>query len=242
MKFIKDQWLSKIMEKPVWFGKNIYKIKNLTELSKTGFAYLKIPANEDQNIFQLGSLGFKLIETNLIFKLKKEKNRKFKKIDQDRYSYHFISKKDVSFLKTYQEQVCKIAYQSFNFSRFHKDNNINNNLACEIKYRWVKNYFLGKRGDEMIVVKNEHNQIVGFLLLILLSKNLWSIDLIAVSLEHRGKRIATKLISYFLSSLKFDHTKSIIVGTQLENSISINLYEKCGFYYHSANHVYHSHW
>ena len=80
MKFIKDQWLSKIMGKPVWFGKNINKIKSLTELSKTGFAYLKIPINEDQNIFQLGSLGFKLIETNLIFRLKKEKIENSKKL------------------------------------------------------------------------------------------------------------------------------------------------------------------
>lgn len=243
MSFKKDKWLSNIFKKPVWTVKDkLDTIDNMNILSNNGFAYYKNSINNEQSIPKLGALGFDLIETNLIFKLK---NKNFVQcFDKESFgNIKFIEKGIINdSTKLQQKEVCLIASQSFTQSRFHKDRKIDFDTACIVKHEWVKNFFYGNRGDAMVIAENENKQIIGFLLLILGNNNHWYIDLIAVDSYYRGKNIATKMFLYFIESSKLDQDQSILVGTQLSNNISIKLYEKLGFIYYGANYVYHSHW
>ena len=103
----------------------------------------------------------------------------------------------------------------------------------------MSNFFLGKRGEWMVVIE-ENNKIKGFLQLIYKNKNTIVIDLIAIDKKSRGKGLAKEMISYaFKNCLKKNGT--IEVGTQIANTPSIKLYSKLGFNMNYASYVLHKH-
>ena len=236
---VRDEWLEKILKKKVYNlvlddifikktnnkkseeYKDFFKIIN----KKTVFIYSKISTLSISQIKFLEKWGFNLIDTNVVFEkkiiLNKEKN-----------------KHKIRFAEQYDENIVKeLARKSFKFSRFHLDEKIPNKIANEIKYKWVENYFKGKRGDRMVVAIID-NMVVGFLLLIKKMNSL-IIDLIALDDKFRGKKIADDMIIYAENNIK--NIKKIIVGTQIANIPSIRFYEKCGFHIIESNYVFHYH-
>ena len=58
------------------------------------------------------------------------------------------------------DQICKIAEESFTNSRFYQDKFIPNEVASKIKKSWINNYFLGTRGDDLILQQIEVTKLL----------------------------------------------------------------------------------
>lgn len=233
---IYDQWLSEVI------GVNIFKliiddnlinnpkeIQNKFKNLKNKFSvYAKISTDSLNYSHFLEELGFKLIDTAV--KLQKNKSDMNALFYSNDYSVHFTSSLD-------KEQVISLAKNNFSYSRFHIDPSIENVVADKIKGKWVENYYNGERGNYMIVTKLD-NKIAGFLLLLKNNNKLLTIDLIAVAKEHRGKKMASNMVTFAESQLDFLEMQ---VSTQIVNIPSLRLYEKLGFRMQGAEYVFHFH-
>jgi len=231
----KDNWLSKIFNYDVFeliLNESVYDDLRFYKdvgyyLEKTPvFIYSKIPTDEIRNIHKLEAFGFRLVDTSINFK---------KHIVTDNMlggltNIRFAESED-------EEEVCKLAFDNFSYSRFHLDFRIDNTIANTIKDNWVRNYFLGLRGD-MMVVSHIVNKIVGFLL-ISFSDNIANIELIAVDKNNRRKQISSDMIKFVKNNITgFEYIK---VSTQIVNEPSIKLYEKLGFVIDGFTYVFHYH-
>ncbi|MDH3974309.1 MAG: GNAT family N-acetyltransferase [Deltaproteobacteria bacterium] len=191
------------------------------------FVYSKIGTNRLLDSSLLEETGFRLIDTNV-------RLNKFSKI-QVRQELH--PDFEIRFTKQGdKKEVVRLAQKNFRFSRFHLDPSINNNIADNIKGKWVENYYKGERGDHMVVALSG-GQIVGFAQLIK-KKSLLIIDLIAVDSSYRGKGIASSMIAFAESQINCTET---LVGTQVSNIPSMRLYESLGFKTDSSDYVFHFH-
>jgi dTDP-4-amino-4,6-dideoxy-D-galactose acyltransferase len=191
------------------------------------FAYAKVATTALWAVRHLEEIGFRLVETNIVFekKLEEEKAR-----PSEERSVRFAEKDD-------RHAVMEIAHKSFIYSRFHLDDFISKAAANRIKEQWAGNYFSGERGDHMVVAM-DGARVAGFLLLKDLGKSLL-IDLIAVSPEQRRKGFARRMIGFAERSLK--GFECLRVGTQVANMPSASLYENLGFQLTESSYVLHLH-
>lgn len=235
--FYQDKWLSEKI------GKNVYQL-NISDFSEEDFlntwkefridhakerylVFSKICTNS-LNIFHcLEKNNFKLIDTNLIFEL--NDNKFSEKQQQNNIEICFAEKK-------YQQDIENIAKDNFLYSRFHLDPLIDDEIANQIKQNWVKNYFFGKRGDQMVLALM-NNKPIGFLQLIIKEKTI-IIDLIGVDKIVQGRGVASSMIQFAQTNIK---PSCIKVGTQISNLPSINLYQKLGFALNRSDYVFHYH-
>lgn len=193
---------------------------------KPVFLYAKVASNEIGLLGQLEDLGFRLVDTTVVF----EKPIAPVKRTKDSMNIRLVTEAD-------REGVMDLARRSFVFSRFHMDRHIPRKTANEIKAQWAGNYFTGTRGDKMFVALEEGG-IVGFLQLIF-SDRVITIDLIAIGENHRGKGLARDMINTAEASLK--EFNKMRVGTQVANISSLRLYEKLGFRVVNSGYVLHYH-
>ena len=225
----KDEWLSKQISKSAYQLKsnNILKINFSQEWKdfknkqkdKDFFVFSKISTDAVNIWHYLEKADFKLIDTNVKFEfhgILPNIRKNSKDID-----ICFAQKKD-------QTAVGKIAKNNFIYSRFHLDPMIGNNIANQLKQRWVENYFLGNRGDEMVLALL-NNEPVGFLQLRIKINELF-IDLIGVDKKAQGNGIASAMIQFASQNIKHSLIK---VGTQIGNIPSIKLYQKLNFLFNS---------
>ena len=190
------------------------------------FIYTKIPVDMIAGIHSLETAGFHIVDTNILFE---------KHISND----NFVSGSTNIRFARYEdkEEVCRLARHNFVHSRFHLDPQIDIETANTVKANWAMNYFLGERGDAM-VVSHTGGKLSGFLQLFI-SKGVMIIDLIAVDKNNRRKNIASDMIKFAENNL--DDFEYIRVGTQVVNIPSLRLYEKLGFYIIDAAYVLHYH-
>ncbi len=236
--FKKDVWLSDVLNNNVFSlshfsnnHKNLL-IRSFSDfcdkyLSQNLFVFTKVKTDLIKNIHILEDLDFKLIDTNILFKRDGQLN--FEEQLKDNIEIRFAE-------KSHKIYLGEIAYNNFNFSRFHIDPLIKKKHADNLKKNWVENFFLNKRGDYMVVALN-NNMPIAFLQLILKGKNM-IIDLIAVSSNYRGQKIGTALIKFASENIK---NEKILVGTQISNIPSIKLYQKLGFNLIESDYVFHFH-
>ena len=236
--FKKDHWLSAAL------NKNTFKLSNFSDINEKSllksfndirkeylnddlFIFVKVRTNLVSQINKIENLGFRLIDTNILFtgnsELRHKEHRK------DNIYIKFSENSHKSF-------VGDIAYNNFVFSRFHLDPKIKKSQADSLKKSWVENFFSGKRGDYMIIALF-NDKPVGFLQLIE-KGNILIIDLIAVKLGYRGKNIGSSMINFAYKNIQFE---KIIVGTQISNLPSIRLYQNLGFIPISSDYVFHFH-
>jgi len=234
---MKDEWMTKQI------GKLVYKLNvNGFEFQKFHldwdnfikdrskkpfFVYTKISTNYVEFWQCLEKANFMLIDTNLQFELK------------GMISNKKSLKKDVKIIianESHKESASLIAYNNFIYSRFHLDPLIENKIANQLKLNWVKNYFLGKRGDAMVIALI-NGQPVGFLQLIINKQEL-IIDLIGVDKEAQGNGVASGMIQFITENFRY---RFIRVGTQVSNIPSIKLYQKLGFVLTGSDYVFHYH-
>ena len=235
--FCKDEWLSKQIGKSVYqlkandlleddFSKDWKKFRT-GRIKENYLVFSKISTNSVNKWQYLEKANFKLIDTNIKFEL--NDNKLSEKQQQNDIEICFAEKK-------HQQAVVKIARDNFLYSRFHLDPLIDNGIANQIKQNWVKNYFFGKRGNEMVLAL-VHNEPVGFLQLIIKEKELF-IDLIGVDKIAQGRGVASSMIQFASTNIK---SSCIKVGTQIGNLPSIKLYQKLGFVLTESDYVFHYH-
>lgn len=233
-----DVWLSKILERDVYKlivdessidGDRFVKCEGFAALkSARAFAYAKTAVDFMSGIRSLTGMGFTLVDTNVLF------SKPIGQPDCAPGKYEIQPA-----IAAHQDPVADLAYGSFEFSRFHLDPSIPNDLANRVKAEWTRSYFRGQRGDQMMVATLD-GVVAGFVLLIGGDDRTWIIDLIAVDRRHRGQGIAKGMISH-VEAHAAGFTR-IRVGTQLANMPSIRLYTQLGFVMHEAHYVFHYHW
>jgi ribosomal protein S18 acetylase RimI-like enzyme len=237
---IYDSWLSQILNQDVYklivdneCIKNVgndtlqeYRIVHKLK-SRRVFVYSKIPVDALLSIKFLEELNFHFVDTNIIF----EKPILPTHNSVGCCTVRFATPDD-------ENSVVELARKNFLYSRFHLDSNIPHDAANTVKAEWVRNYFQGKRGEQMVIA-GVNGRIAGFLQLLYGEHGRLIIDLIAVDQRWRRKGIAGTMIAYAESNCgDFRH---IQVGTQIANIPSIRLYEKIGFRMTSAQYVFHYH-
>ena len=213
-------------------NRRVYSLKQIPESYKidgnqADFIYCRTPSIDFSNHKKLIQQGFNLIDVNVklkyIFK---------KQID----NYFAINIREVN--KADRNMVSSLAENSFIYDRFHKDIEIPNNMASDLKKRWVDNFFKGKRGNNLLV-SDINGVLAGFILLIENKKEV-IIDLIAVNKDYRKLGVAMNLIKESFNIYK-ENQKNFIVTTQITNIASLNLYQKIGFRIIDTNYVWHWH-
>ena len=236
-KIAADEWLSEQL------GKTTYRV-NITEtLSEKDrieleewiddqsdsdfFIYSKISTDDIESVKYITKASFNLIDTNVRFIKKNPTSEKEK--NNDNVVIRFSIPDDV-------DPVVSIAHNNFIYSRFHVDPLITNETANMVKGKWVENFYLGRRGDSMLVGQFE-NEIAGFLLL-LINDDTLVIDLIGVDAKWQGQGVASAMIQFAQNNIAH---KEYMVGTQIGNVPSIRLYEKLGFHFSGSEYVFHFH-
>lgn len=207
-----DYFLSEIFQKKCGTI-NIEKDFNIENLKNYYFISSKSKVSTD--IFQRAiNLNFYFVQISISFE------RKLNYEDIHVTPFEFANNSDLS-------QLGSIAFKSFFFDRFHKDNNIPNEIASEIKRKWIENFFKEKRGDKCFVSKDHDGSIKGFLLTKKVDDEI-IIDLISVAENYRRKGVAKSLINSMFNYYHKNY-KNFIVSTQLENTNSIHLYKSLEF-------------
>ena len=226
---VADVWLSEML------GKKAYRLSldeenrlslNLTEIPAPSFVTAKIAADKPADLELLQRAGFKIIETSVLY----DKAISKEPLTRQAILTRFAAAED-------EEAAVALGASCIEYSRFHCDPKIDKTTANKLKGEWVRNYFSGTRGDQMVLAVSEE-KIVGFLQLIKKDKAL-IIDLIAVERSFRGKGAASAMIRFAeVSNPGFERIQA---GTQEANVASTALYEKLGFKRISSELVFHKH-
>jgi len=136
-----------------------------------------------------------------------------------------------------------IAGTAFRYSRFHLDPLLPRSLADAVKAAWAGNWFLGARGDGMVVAEDPHGVVAGFLQLRWNAGERLVIDLVAVRPDCARRGLARQMIGFAWANGTGDHRRprGMIVGTQAANIASMRFYESLGFRLCAAKFVLHHH-
>jgi ribosomal protein S18 acetylase RimI-like enzyme len=191
------------------------------------FIYAKIDVENPGQTAWLERLGFHLVDTNITFEKILEPGAW---TGREPPGIRLAEPED-------EAAAVRLARTSFRKSRFHNDPGIPPDTADRIKSEWVRNYFLGARGDAMAVCEAAGG-LAGFLLL-LKSDEALTIDLVAVDEAQRGKALAGAM-TRFLES-RFPGPAKVRVGTQIANGPAIRAYQKMGFVLARSQYIFHYH-
>ncbi|MGK5091730.1 GNAT family N-acetyltransferase [Deltaproteobacteria bacterium TL4] len=201
--------------------------KKILEQSR-GFLFAKVKVDDLKSVALLEKWGFHLVDTNILL----SKNLLSSTATQVFSGVRFTQPED-------EEETVEVAQTSFVFSRFHLDPLVSNQTADHLKAEWVRNFYQGNRGEQLIVAIVNHH-VAGFLLLLHPSSTTWVIDLIAVSPDHQRQGMAQNMISF--AEQNCSDIGVFKVGTQMANIPSLNLYQTLGFKMENAHYVFHYHW
>lgn len=135
-----------------------------------------------------------------------------------------------------REAVVAIAQHDYSVSRFHLDPEIPDDVASAIKRDWVDNYFLGARGDRLLVAESD-GRVIGFLL-VLDIEEASVIDLIAVATPARGGGAGRAMVCELIGERR---ERPVLVGTQVSNLGALRFYERLGFTVARTEYVLHRH-
>ncbi len=222
-----DPWLGDLLGYPAYHLSTVVDLPS-PELLPPGPAFVdgKVEVRQIQILRHLENLGFRIIDTNLQL------------MGQPHISGSDASRCRLAIPEDAAEVVA-IAAQSFEVSRFHLDPKISNPVANQIKAAWAKNFFAGRRGDEMVVAEHQ-GQIAGFMQLLGGQKKSWVIDLLAVAPGFRGQGLARAMIAYGAQHY-LTPSMAMKVGTQVANISALKLYTSLGFRVDQATYVLHLH-
>jgi len=223
-----DLWLSEKLGKPAFNLRHNFTQFELDDFTDSpAFVSAKVPVVELRSHLYLQQQGFKVIDVSLQYTGEPSQGKSLKGCP----SLRIAQKED-------EQAICQLAAEEFLQNRFHQDPNVPAVVAAKIKRDWVANFFLGKRGD-LLLVATMQNVICGFLLLIIQPSHL-IIDLIAVSKRFRQQGIGKSLILFAWEQYR-EPSQEILVGTQLSNPASMALYSHLGLELTSANYLLHLH-
>jgi GNAT superfamily N-acetyltransferase len=189
------------------------------------FADVKVAVDDMVGSSRATDLGFVLTGTNLRFAA-------------PRSSIPAASLPAVGFARLEMaDAIGAIAERAFVYDRFHRDP-VTQSCAGALKREWVKNFFVGARGEWMVTACHDGAPI-GFLQLLRSPDDDLIIDLIAVESSYAGKGVASAMIGFAARNCAV--AGAMVVGTQVVNTRSVRLYERLGFQLQSAQYVFHHH-
>ncbi len=255
MKAIADSWLAGILQRDVYRlvidSVSAEQLKDNSRQwsdwiaqkpSSPTFVYTKITTNALATVKLIEQWGFNLIDTNIVLDKSisaiANSGGQAQTFNLKPSTFHPLQSLVRFATPADETQTVAVARENFIYSRFHLDTAIPRQVADTVKAEWVRNYFLGRRGQQMVVAEVE-GRIVGFLQLLYRPDKSLIIDLIAVDKTQRRKAIASDMIAFAEANCgEFTHIR---VGTQLANVPSLRLYEKIGFRVAEAHYVFHYH-
>jgi ribosomal protein S18 acetylase RimI-like enzyme len=138
--------------------------------------------------------------------------------------------------------VLNIAESCFRYSRFHLDPLVNRETANRIKRAWIESYINGHRG-EVLLVAAIAGRPAGFLAVLASNFNnqcVYHIDLVGVAPQFQRRGVGRALVRAFMLYAA-GRAERLQVGTQIANTPSLRLYQRCGFGIGSAAYVLHGH-
>lgn len=238
-----DQWLSAV------FGYGVFRVQpqaeryDQTDLSllqdhmsqqQRALYFTKIACHAVQDVLLLNTLGFQVIDTNLVFELPS--------VTAPDPGAPTTMPRIAPAVESDQAGVLDVAERSFLYSRWHLDPLIPSVLAHQSRREWVHNYLLGQRGNALYVAHVDH-QVAGFLAAIQVGHGAEAVmvtDLIAVAPEFQRRGIGRALMRHFIRTYQATHAR-LRVGTQAANIPSVQLYEQLGFRLASSQYALHAH-
>ena len=110
-----------------------------------------------------------------------------------------------------------------------KDIHIIKELGKYLSYNFEKTYNLDSylNNENYIILVNE-DEIVNAFMIIYKNIDYYELEAIVVDINNRRKKIASKLLDYFLNNYDQNNT-SIILEVAVNNENAIRLYKKYGF-------------
>ena len=228
----RDYFLESILKKPVYqMDSDVALSPKYFSNGTQSFIYAKISFDDYRILNQFQEVGFEIVELNLQFEKSTLSKTSFETGTTGvEVQVRWAANQDRS-------EVVEIAKDSFKYSRFHLDRNIDNKVANCIKETWAENFFKGKRGDKMAVATID-DKVVGFIQILTMGNSFY-LDLVAVSGSHQKSGIALQMIEFVFEKLSYKD--NCFVGTQASNLPSIRFYQKIGFKVFKSNYVLHYH-
>lgn len=163
------------------------------------------------------------------------------------YVYYFDGRKmpeinHKTILRDYKESdlegLMAIAKGSFDFDRYHSDENLDNELCDKYYETWIYNSCHGFA--DKIIVSEFNNEVVGFTTgKADHNEELGHLVLSAVSSKYRGLGIYTSMIYEGVKWLEKEGFKGLVVGTQINNIAVQKAWIKLGFTVLDSEYVLH---
>lgn len=226
--FFFDQFLSEALKKKCYRVRSYSGLHGI-EPDDAEFLFFKSAIHLNDELNPIRDLGYCLICSEAHYRFPATEL-----VDNNSFSVQFVRRAR----KEDRSSLLKIAGSSFIFDRFHQDPNISQKLADELKVKWVENCLNGLRGNA-VKVFDSGSGVSGFVCLAQTPSSVL-IDLIAVMPGQHRRGIGKALIQASLAFAK-EKKLSLIVGTQLENVASTQLYENSGFKKFTTQAVWHKH-
>jgi len=224
--FVYDEWLSVVINKPAYALSSLDHEGPIDVPKGNLFIYTKIPTEAVSKLVLLQQMGFYVVETNIQFQLLNPR------LGKGPIEARFAEPGDCTAVKA-------LAHQAFYHDRFHRDPNISNKVASNLKQEWAGNFFSGNRGKWMIVVEGADG-IRGFLQLLYEKPQGLTIDLIAVEDASKRQGVGRAMLAFALDSCEFI-PRTLKAGTQIANTESVRMYLNLGFQIISSSYVLHYH-
>jgi ribosomal protein S18 acetylase RimI-like enzyme len=188
------------------------------------FLYAKLPTDSLAAVAWLEALGFHVIDTNVTLE-------------------RAVGGEQIAAAATRparpddRPRIVEIAAGSFAYSRLHLDPAIPRAAADRSRAEWAGNFFVGDRGDHMVVGEAD-GSVAGFAQLLGPRDGVVTIDLIGVAEPFRRRGIAAALVA---ASAAIAGARTLRVGTQIANTPSLRFYETLGFRIVESQYVLHYH-
>ena len=134
-------------------------------------------------------------------------------------------------------ELKELALQSGIFSRFYTDRNFINEEYNKLYSIWIERSILREIAFDIVIAKE--SDILGFVTLNRVSRELASIGLLAVSIEARGQGIGKALVNEAMLRAKSRGFSEIQVATQKSNTPAMTLYGSLNFELKESINIYH---
>lgn len=132
----------------------------------------------------------------------------------------------------------KLAFAAGEYSRFRRDEKFNKNEFTLLYLEWIRNSINQKIADKVLIHRDEHEVITGFITLKFHELNT-NIGLLAVDKEVRQQGIGRKLIERAKYYAQNYGSENLVVSTQLDNISACSFYKKNNFNLINQYFIYH---
>jgi ribosomal protein S18 acetylase RimI-like enzyme len=223
-----DRWLSDLLDKPAWkVDAGTADPAAVVARAGFGFFFTRVPADDVSTVHRFEGAGFRVVDTTVTLEAPAAELASvgpWPGVRQARPSD--------------REAVAKLASKSFHWSRLHLDPAVRNAVADRSRAEWVSNFFIGARGDALVVADHGPD-LAAFLLLLGPADGILTIDLIAVDRDRRRHGLGAACIGF--AAGHFAQGQTLRVATQAANVGSLRFYESLGFRTVSSQYVLHLH-